>query len=84
MQFAKNIPLGKQTDFYGGHHLILNERGLIMTLDLRVKGGYVGFIGSKFVGFIAPNPAKRFNLSNKGEFPISKGADILLFDRDTR
>lgn len=54
------------------------QNNVDITFDVVVKEH--GIPVEKYVDMIATNPAKRFNIKNKGEISIGKDADIIFVD----
>ncbi|GGA65986.1 allantoinase AllB [Ornithinibacillus halotolerans] len=61
---------------WGGISGAQNNVDLMFDLAVKQRGLSV----NRFVELIATTPAKRFNLSNKGEITVGKDADIILVD----
>ncbi|MFJ5713914.1 allantoinase AllB [Neobacillus sp. NPDC093127] len=73
---TEDLKQGNLWEAWGGISGIQNNVDLMFDLAVKQRGLAV----EKFVDLIASNPAKRFNLPNKGEIAVSKDADIILVD----
>lgn len=63
---------------WGGISGAQNNVDLMFDLAVKQRGLPI----ERFVELIATTPAKRFNLTNKGEIAIAKDADIIFLDPD--
>lgn len=73
---TEDLKQGNLWEAWGGISGVQNNVDLMFDLAVKQRGLPV----HKFVDLIATNPAKRFNLANKGEIAVSKDADIILVD----
>ncbi len=73
---TEDLKQGNVFEAWGGISGVQNNVDLMFDLAVKQRGLAV----EKFVDLIAYNPAKRFNLPNKGEIAVSKDADIILVD----
>ncbi|WHY85161.1 allantoinase AllB [Neobacillus novalis] len=73
---TEDLKQGNLWEAWGGISGVQNNVDLMFDLAVKQRGLAV----EKFVDLIASNPAKRFNLPNKGEIAVSKDADIILVD----
>ncbi len=73
---TEDLKQGNLWEAWGGISGCQNNVDLMFDLAVKQRGLAV----EKFVDLIATNPARRFNIPNKGEIAVSKDADIILVD----